>query len=355
MVWLPFKQVGKEMMKNVYVVMWLCALTLCGSCAAPWEKKSGNGLVLHTDFCWKTTPVKQQGDSQWCWMYAMLATIETDRLLLGDSVHLSVPYPMRGYLADATKVCYLSRGKKEISDRGMAPTALHLIAENGLVSYDAYRVQQVHGYRHLLQQLAQRARYSHSLEELNSRTTRLCDETLGPTPAAVYFAGVQYTPIEFAHSVCKPGSYISLTSFTHHPFGSSFILELPDNVRHDSFLNMPIQSLMDTIISTLQSGHAVCWEGDISEPGFSFEIGIADVPTLQRNVSQALRQRAFACRQTTDDHCMALVGMAHDKAGRRYFIAKNSWGTANPYGGFMYLSEDYVRLKTIAVTLLAEY
>ena len=100
------------MKNNLYADMLLCVLVLCVSCGVPWDKKSDKELVLHTDFCWKTTPVKQQGDSQWCWMYAMLATIETDRLLLGDSVHLSVPYPMRSYLADATKVYYLSRGKK---------------------------------------------------------------------------------------------------------------------------------------------------------------------------------------------------------------------------------------------------
>jgi bleomycin hydrolase len=38
------------------------------------------------------TPVKDQGKSQLCWAYAMLATIETEHLLRGDSVNLSAVY-----------------------------------------------------------------------------------------------------------------------------------------------------------------------------------------------------------------------------------------------------------------------
>ena len=48
---------------------------------------------------------------------------------------------------------------------------------------------------------------------------------------------------------------------------------------------------------------------------------------------------------------MCLIGIAHDKKGHPYFIAKNSWGTDNPYGGLMYLSFDYVKMKTIAVVM----
>ena len=48
---------------------------------------------------------------------------------------------------------------------------------------------------------------------------------------------------------------------------------------------------------------------------------------------------------------MALVGLARDNAGRRYYLAKNSWGTGNRFGGYMYLSEDYVRMKTICIVV----
>ena len=113
---------------------------------------------------------------------------------------------------------------------------------------------------------------------------------------------------------------------------------------------MPVDTLMARICSALKAGHAVCWEGDVTEPGFSFARGTAELP-LRTPCTQEQRQKEFEARLTTDDHCMALTGMARDRRGRLYFIAKNSWGTDNPYGGMMYLSEEYVRMKTIAVVM----
>ena len=66
-------------------------------------------------------------------------------------------------------------------------------------------------------------------------------------------------------------------------------------------------------------------------------------------VSQASRQHGFETYKTTDDHCMAIVGIARDAQGKSYFIMKNSWGTDNPFQGLMYMSEDYFRQKTIAL------
>ena len=68
-------------------------------------------------------------------------------------------------------------------------------------------------------------------------------------------------------------------------------------------------------------------------------------------MTQDERQRAFESFSVTDDHCMELVGIARDAAGRRWFICKNSWGTDNPYGGFMYMSYNYARLNTVAVMM----
>ena len=108
--------------------------------------------------------------------------------------------------------------------------------------------------------------------------------------------------------------------------------------------------MMRRIERSLRSGHPVCWEGDVTEPGFSFERGVAELPD-ETPCTQQQRQKAFETRRTTDDHCMCLIGIAHDKKGRRYYIAKNSYGTNNPYGGLMYLSENYVRMKTVAVVV----
>ena len=97
----------------------------------------------------------------------------------------------------------------------------------------------------------------------------------------------------------------------------------------------------------------MCWEGDISEPGFSFSKGVAELGE-PADVSQRQRQLQFESHATTDDHCMSVVGLAHDSRNRRYYIMKNSWGRRNPYGGLMYVSASYLRLKTIAVVVAKE-
>jgi bleomycin hydrolase len=55
-------------------------------------------------------------------------------------------------------------------------------------------------------------------------------------------------------------------------------------------------------------------------------------------------------RTTTDDHLMHLVGLSKDSAGRNCFYTKNSWGDeSNDFGGYLHMTDDYVRLKTIAI------
>jgi bleomycin hydrolase len=168
-------------------------------------------------------------------------------------------------------------------------------------------------------------------------------------PKYVFMLGAEYTPLEFAHSVCQKDEYQAFTSFTHHPFHEPFVLELADNQMNDAFMNVPIDTLMNRIDSSLRAGHPVCWEGDVSEPGFSFKKGIATID-VSSDV-QSLRQEQFEQFKTTDDHCLVLVGIARDEKNEKYYLAKNSWGNHNVYGGFMYLSENYVKLKTIAVMI----
>lgn len=304
--------------------------------------------TITDDLVLPTTPVKDQGSTSLCWDYAMLATIETERLQLGDSVNLSADFPLRRFLEEQTLNIYLTRSGKSITTRGMASTLLHLISSYGETHYDAYhRRKQEPSVGTLVRKLEQTAQTARSLSGLQERMDDVLDDAMGQPVAQVNFLGAVYTPLEFAHSVCLPGDYEPLTSFTHHPFGVRFVLEVPDNYYHDSFENIPLDSMMQRIVASLRNGHAVCWEGDVSEPGFDADAGLATVDS--KEASQEERQRQFEQGQTTDDHCMELVGLAHDASGHRYFKAKNSWGTGGRYHGYIYLSYDYVALKTIAV------
>lgn len=300
------------------------------------------------------TPVKNQGKSQTCWAYAMLAAIETEHIMRGDSVHLSVDYAVRSVLADAFRQTYLTRGRRPVVMRGTALRLINAITAHGIVPYDACHGGKDANTTILARKVGRMAEGAANagagLGAYDGRLQRLLDETMGPVPRRVFMLGAEYTPQEFARSVCAPGEYVALTSFTHHPFYTGFVLEVPDNFERDVFYNVPIDTLMQRMEHAVRAGRGVCWEGDISEPGFSFARGIARLPD-GTPTTQADRQRAFERFATTDDHCMAVVGLARDSRGRKYFVMKNSWGTANPYGGLMYVSEDYVRLKTIAVVM----
>ncbi len=234
------------------------------------------------------TPVKHQGRSQLCWAYAMLSTIETEHITRGDSVHLSVAY-VRHVVANP-------------SQRGMGHTLLHAIERYGIVPFDSY-------------------------------PDSLSDKR--PLPRWVFMLGARYTPREFAHSVCAPGEYVALTSSPRHPYYQHVVLPLPDNWERNSFLNVPPDTLLRLVERAVRNRHGVCWEGDTHECGFSVRLGIAD---------------AHDSSLPTDNHCMAIVGLArHPADGRLFFIMKNSWGDVGPYGGLMYMSSDYLRHKTVAV------
>ncbi len=238
------------------------------------------------------TPVKNQGRDQLCWAYAMLATIETEHICRGDSVHLS-PYYIRRLIG---------KGRQ----RGMGHTLLRLIDKKGIVPFDTY-----------------------------PDTTH--DQL--PVPRQVFMLGARYTPQEFAHSVCRPDEYVALTSDPKQPYGQMVVADYPDNWERDTFLNLPQDSLVAVALRALRHRHPVCWEGDTSNRGFSFRQGIAQHTLTGR---------------PKDNHCMAIVGLSRHPDGQLFFKMKNSWGTGNPYGGLMYMSQEYLRNCTVALYLTRE-
>lgn len=343
------------MTKKKYIIL-LLFVAFFSSCGHDNDRKTaGNGggnARFIDEIRLKTTPVKNQGHSRLCWIYAMLATVETDRLMLGDSVNLSPAFLERCMLTDQTIRYYLSNGREKINTGGMGGMALSLIEQYGAMPYDSYWLHNDVNHNVLARKVMKIGDISiagrDGIRGCLKRVNGLIDEELGYLPANIYMFRMEYTPMQFGESVYKKDSYEALTSFTHHPFNSRFALEVPDNTMKIQMLNVPIDTLMNNILDALYNGHAVCWEGDTSEYGFSFGDGVAELPPTV-SISQSARQLEFENFDTTDDHCMEIVGIAHDLDGHKYFIAKNSWGTGNPYGGYMYLSFDYVRLKTVAV------
>ena len=238
------------------------------------------------------TPVKSQGTSQLCWAYAMLAAIETEHIMRGDSVNLSVAYVEKMLEQEPSAPA---------NRRGMGQTLLNLIGKHGLVPYESMRTTDI------------------------------------PAPRWAFMYGMRYTPQEFARSVCAPGEYIGLGTTRQQPYFAYYEPSTPDNWEHNRLLNMPADSLLRMVERAVSEGHGICWEGDISEMGFDWENGVARLTLINGT--------------TTDDHCMSIVGLASDTDGERYFIMKNSWGRNNAFNGLLYMHAAYFLKKTVAVYL----
>ena len=172
------------------------------------------------------TPVKDQGDTELCWAYAMLATIETEHILRGDSVNLSPQYLGRMLKKYQSSKFQVSGFKP--TERGMGQTALNLLQHYGVVGYDVMP---------------------------DDATDKL------PTPKNVFMLGAKYTPLEFAHSVCAPDEYIGLISVPDSPYNKKIIVPIPDNWEHNCLLNIPLDSLRKHVNQALRHRHPVCYEG----------------------------------------------------------------------------------------------
>lgn len=264
------------------------------------------------------TPIKDQGKSQFCWVYAMLATIETEHLVKGDSVNLSVDYIARMYLEEMAMERFRSNGKKELSMRGMAPMAIDLLQEYGAMPFDSYRPRNAVNYNVLQRkiEMAVDIALSHRLSEARclEEVREKLDKEIGYLPRFVFMYGMQYTFLEFAHSVCMRNEYKSLTSLSDYPYGEKIRLPFADNHYDCEAWNIDPELLISSIEESLSQGHPVLWEGG-----------------------------------PNDNHAVSIIGMGRDKAGEEYFVAKNSWGEDNPTRGLLYIRKEYVKTHTAVV------
>lgn len=209
------------------------------------------------------------------------------------------------------------------------------------------------------------------------------DAYLGAKPEKFNWKGKEYTPQTFAKEVTglNMDDYISLTSFTHHPFYEQFALEVPDNWIGEMSYNIPLDEMMDVLDKAIDKGYSFAWGSDVSEKGFVRK-GLAIVPEIntkdmsdaeidkwvkmpqkekdeellkrpgkEKEITQELRQQGFDNYQTTDDHGMHVVGKAVDQLGNKYFIVKNSWGKYGDYEGYLYASYPFVAYKTTSIMI----
>lgn len=215
----------------------------------------------------------------------------------------------------------------------------------------------------------------------------ILDEYLGEYPKTFVVDGVEYTPESYRDALnFNPDDYVTLTSFTHHPFYTYFPFEVADNWRWDQFYNVPIDEMMEILDYALENGYTISWGADVSEPGFTRD-GLAilvDVsasnnsgsdqerwvgksedkqakakakkagknnPIVELVPTQETRQTGFMNKTITDDHGMQIYGIAKDQWGGKYYLVKNSWGEAGKYKGVWYASEAFVKGQTLDIAI----
>ncbi len=317
------------------------------------------------------TPVKSQGRTGTCWSYATSSFLESELIRKGKGKHdLSEMFTVSNIYKDKARNYVYRQGKANFSQGSLAHDPITVAKRYGIVPEAVYsgKEKEAKGHDHSEMEKVLKGMLDGVLKQKRlskkwfTAFQAVLDVYLGSTPENFTYEGKKYTPKSFAESMeINPDDYVSITSFTHHPFYEKFILEIPDNYSNGSFYNLPIKEVEAIVDNAIKKGYSVAWDGDVSEKGFSAGKGIAVAPVDEKRddlflepgpemkITQDMRQETFESFSTTDDHLMHLMGMAKDQKGTKYYIIKNSWGEISEHKGFLYMSAPYMRLKMVAI------
>ncbi len=317
--------------------------------------------------------IKNQSRTGTCWSFATTSFIESELLRQGKGNHdLSEMFVVRNIYKDKAMNYLLRQGKANFSQGSLSHDLMRMMKREGVMPESVYSglASGDKNHNHSEMEAALKGFMDGVMTSKNPSAKwktafeGIIDAYMGPCPSTFEYDGKKTDAKTLAADLSiNAEDYVSLTSFTHHPFYSKFILEIPDNYSNGSFYNIPLDVMMSTIDAAVDKGYTIAWDGDVSEPGFDAKKGIAVLPVDKSRkdlftkpgeevqVSQSLRQEKFENLTTTDDHLMHIVGRAEDQNGTKYYIVKNSWGTISPYKGYLYMSASYVAMKTISVML----
>lgn len=358
--------------------------------------KATAGYVFEDEIVLPTTSVKDQYRSNTCWSFSGLSFLESEMIRLGKPVvDLSEMFIVRHtYVEKAERYIRLhgefnfSAGgafhdvKNVISQFGIVPESVYSGLENGQTKHVHYEMDNI--LKQQVKEITDRRTIKLN-EACNNTVGTTLNTYLGEVPQSFEFEGKTYTPQSFSADYIglNMDDYIEITSYTHHPFYSKFILEVPDNWSWDEVYNVPVNELEEIIDYSLENGFTVAWAADVSEKGFATsnkgvavlpavpdaemsaeeiskwealpqkekdrELYKLNKPVVEMKVTQEMRQQAFDNHETTDDHGLHIIGLAKNQEGKVFYKVKNSWGDYNEYDGFFYASKPYVNYKTMSL------
>ncbi len=365
------------------------------SCLGGFAQKDTTGFVFTTVKENKITSVKNQNRSSTCWAYSALGFLEAELLRLnkGDC-DFSEMFVVYHTMLDRAVNYVRLHGDASFSPGGSFYDVLYCWRHYGIVPDKAMPAGVMYGdtlANHSDLDAAAKAYVdviakstASKISPLWRRPLEAIYETyLGKLPQEFTYKGKKYTPRSFADSFgLNMDDYVSLTSYSHHPFYEAFALEIQDNWRGGMSYNLPIDELMQVMRNAVNTGYTIAWGSDVSEEGFTRN-GIAVMPDVKKGaeltgsdmahwlglskadrraeltsrplpemtVTQQMRQEAYDNWETTDDHGMLIYGLAKDQNGKQYFMVKNSWGLAGKYKGLWYASEAFVAYKTMNIVV----
>lgn len=385
-------------MKKILIYSALGALTLpafASQKAQPVVADSTGFKFTDVKVLKHTTPVKDQNKSGTCWCFSTNSFLEDEILRKGGKeVHLSEMFTVRKCYEDKADKYIRMDGKINFAQGGSALDPLYVWRLYGAMPDEAYTGLQYGEEKHSHYEMADgltgyvNGVLNNTRKGLTTGWKKgvngILDAYLGEVPESFVYNGKTYTPQEFAASLpINPDDYVSLTSWTHHPFYTSFPVEVADNWIWASSMNLPLDELKAVVDNAVENGFPVAWSADVSEPGFKWKEGYAVLPAgvdvkdmtdaevarwtklsdkeredennevkgpgKEKEVTQESRQADFDAHRTTDDHGMEIVGYATDQNGTKYYKVKNSWDTNQVYDGYFYVSEPYFKGKTISI------
>ncbi|HRI59159.1 MAG TPA: C1 family peptidase [Saprospiraceae bacterium] len=331
----------------------------------------------------KATPVKNQDKTGTCWAFSCASFLESEALRLGKSeANLSEMFVVRHIYRQKCENYVRRQGTAQLGEGGLAHDLLNAVKQFGIAPESAYpgrkdpnkpfdHNQLEKNLKNMCEEFVTQGKAGKLSEKWLSKVDSVLDMEFGAVPQTFTVDNTVFTPVSYRDFLgIKPDDYVSISSFSHHPFYEKFILEVPDNWANGQFYNLPISELMRCLNYALQQGYSVEWDADVSNTGFSAGNGIAIVPEkdwkdrssaerqnafkvweAEKTVSQEYRQQQFDKQVTTDDHLMHIVGMLDEAHGGDFYAVKNSWGEISDLKGYVNVSESYMRLNTISFTV----
>lgn len=345
----------------------------------------------------KITPVKNQNRTGTCWSFSAIGFLESELLRMGKGEYdLSEMFVVNHSYKDKADKFVRLHGCLNFGQGGASGDVLYAVEHYGIVPESVMtglqygEDQHVHGELEGLALSYVNTVIKNPNGKLSTAWKKgldgIVDAYLGEIPEKFTYNGKEYTPKSFRDELgLNMDDYVSLTSYTHHPFYTAFPLELEDNWRWESAYNLPLDELMQVIDNAINTGYTIVWGSDVSEKGFTRN-GIAvaaDVASIETagsdqdkwvglsksekeeeikkmigkpgckelTITQEMRQKEYDNYQTTDDHGMQIYGIAKDQNGKKFYMVKNSWGTDNKYKGTWYVSEPFVAYKTLDIVV----